>query len=176
MGITHPLVPKTSVDEKKLDPYTKRERVGGTLINKNVEVHYLNTDLDIESVRDLSRVIEEFGEDVIVLHHGESRGYDHASFEIASGADLAADEVINYFCSLVECLPKEVRDIWDGCSSRIFDVGYESGTTPHSFRSEIRASTIQRVASIGASIVITVYSIPVPLEKPPDTSTSQDSK
>ena len=143
-----------------------------TLIKKDMEVHYLNTDLDIESVRDLSRVVEEFGEDVIVLHHGESRGYDHASFEIASGAELGADEVINYFCSLVEGFPKEVRDIWDGCCSRILDVGYESGTTPHSFRSEIRASTIQRVASIGSSIVITVYSIPASLEKSPDANTS----
>jgi hypothetical protein len=37
------------------------------------------------------------------------------------------------------------------------DVGYESGTTPQNFRSEIRASTIQRVAEIGGSIVITIY-------------------
>ena len=139
-----------------------------------MEVHYLNTDLDIESVRDLSPVVEEFGEDVIVLHHGESRGYDQASFEIASGANLGADEVINCFCLLVESLPKEVRDIWDGCCSRILDVGYESGTTPHSFRSEIRASTIQRVAGIGASIVITIYSIPV--EKSPAAKTSNDSE
>jgi hypothetical protein len=152
-------------------------RVGEeTLINKDIEVHYLNTDLEIESVRDLSRVVEEFGEDVIVLHHGESRGYDQASFEIASGADRGADEVINCFCLLVEGLPKEVRDIWDGCCTRILDVGYDSGTTPHSFRSEIRASTIQRVASIGASILITVYSIPVSLEKSPDANTSQDSE
>ena len=139
-----------------------------------MEVHYLNTDLEIESAGDLSRVVEEFGEDVIVLHHDESRGYDQASFEIASGADLGVDEVINYFCLLVESLPKEVRDIWDGCCSRILDVGYESGTTPHSFRSEIRASTIQRVAGIGASIVITIYSIPV--EKSPAAKTSNDSE
>ena len=91
-------------------------RVGEeTLIDKDIEVHYLNTDLEIESVRDLSRVVEEFGEDVIVLHHRESRGYDKAFFEIASGADLGVDEVINYFCLLVESLPKAVRDIWNGC-------------------------------------------------------------
>ena len=62
------------------------------------------------------------------------------------------------FCALVENLPQDVREIWDRCS-RVLDVGYESGTSPHNFRSEIRATTIQRLAAIGASIVITIYSL-----------------
>ena len=119
-------------------------------------VRYLNTDLDIESKSDLSRIVEEFGDDVIVLHHGEIRGYQRASFEIA-GNSTDADAVMNSFCTLVEELPKEVREIWDGCVSRVFDIGYESGTSPQNFRSEIRASTIERIARIGASIAITIY-------------------
>lgn len=121
-----------------------------------MEVQYLNTDLEIESKEDLSKIVEEFGEDVSVLYQGEIRGYQHATFEIA-GSTSGADEVINYFCSLVEGLPKEVRELWDGCCSRLLDIGYESGTSPQNFRSEIRASTIQRVAKIGAGIVVTIY-------------------
>ena len=121
-----------------------------------MEIRYLNTDLDIESKSDLSRIVEEFGEDVIVLHHEERRGYQHASFEI-SGNGTDADGVINSFCRLVEQMPEEVREIWDGCVSRVFDIGYESGSMPQNFRSEIRASTIQRVAEVGASVVITIY-------------------
>ena len=122
-----------------------------------MDIKYLNTDLIIESKNDLSRIVYEFGDDVVVLHHGETRGHQHASFEIP--ADTAgADETINYFCDLVEALPADVREIWEGCS-RVMDVGYESGTSPHNFRSEIRVSTIQRVAVIGASIVITIYSL-----------------
>jgi hypothetical protein len=123
-----------------------------------MEVRYLNTDLELESKEDLSRIVEEFGEDVFVLHQGEIRGYQHASFEIA-GSKGGADEVINYFCSLVEGLPKEHREIWDGCCSRVLDIGYESGTTSPNYRSEIRASTIRRVAEIGASIVVTIYPV-----------------
>jgi hypothetical protein len=119
-------------------------------------VHYLNTDLDIESLHDLSKIVGEFGKDVWILHHGEIRGYQHASFEIAGDA-IDADEAINYFCSLVEHLSREARLIWDECSSRILDVGYESGTSPSSFRSEIKAATIKRVADIGASILVTIY-------------------
>jgi len=124
-----------------------------------MEVKYLNTDLEIESKGDLSKIVEEFGEDVFVLHHGEMRGYQHASFEIA-GSSSGADEIINSFCTLVEGLPKEVRETWDGCCSRVLDIGYESGTSPRNFRSEIRASTIQRVAEIGLGIVITIYPLP----------------
>ena len=70
-----------------------------------MEVRYLNTDLEIESKSDLSRIVEEFGEDVVVLHHGEVRGYQHASFEMA-GSIAGADEVINSLCLLVEQLQK----------------------------------------------------------------------
>ena len=121
-------------------------------------IKYLNTDLDIESKSDISPIVEEFGEDVIVLHHGERKGYQHASFEISgSSFDADADGVISSFCTLVEELPKEVREIWDGCVLRVFDIGYESGSSPQNLRSEIRPSTILRVAKIGASIAITIY-------------------
>lgn len=121
-----------------------------------MEIRYLNTDLDIESKSDLSRIVEEFAEDVITLHHEERRGYQHASFEISEMC-TDADKVINSFCRLVDELPKEVREIWDGCVSRVFDIGYESGSSPQNLRSEIRASTIQRVAEIGASVVVSIY-------------------
>ena len=121
-----------------------------------MEIQYLKTDLDIESKSDLTSIVEDFGEDVIVLHHGEMRGYQHAACEI-SVDNTGADHVISSLCTLVEQMPKEVREIWDGCVSRVFDIGYESGSSPQNFRSEIRASTIQRVAEIGASVVITIY-------------------
>jgi hypothetical protein len=121
-----------------------------------MNVQYLNTDLEIESKDDLARIVEEFGEDVLVLYHGETRGYQNASFEIAGGS-ADADSAINSFCTLIEQLPKAVREIWDGCCSRIFDIGYESGKSPQSFRSEIRAATMQRIAKIGAGVVVTIY-------------------
>jgi hypothetical protein len=125
-----------------------------------MDVRYLNVDLEIESENELSGIVQEFGEDVAVLYCGEVRGYQHASFEIPANR-AGADETINHFCALVEGLTKEAREIWEGCCSRVLDVGYQSGTSPRNFRSEIRASTIQRVAAIGASIVITIYPMKV---------------
>ena len=121
-----------------------------------MEIQYLNTDLEIESKGDLSKIVEEFGEDVLVHHHGEISGYQLASFSIAGGS-TDANATINSFCDLIESLPNEAREIWDQCCSRVFDVGYECGTSPRNFRSEIRASTIARVGKVGASVAITIY-------------------
>ena len=83
-----------------------------------MEIQYLNTDLEIESKGDLSKIVEEFGEDVLVHHHGEISGYQHASFSIAGGS-TDANATINSFCDLIESLPNEAREIWDQCCSRI---------------------------------------------------------
>ena len=131
-----------------------------------MHIDFLNTDLEIESKDDLSRIVEEFGEDVSVLHHGEIRGYQHASFEIAAAA-RSADEVINYFCALVEALPEDARADWQNCCSRVFDIGFVSGTSPQNYRSEIRSATMQRVAALGASLAITIYPLQPPIEKEP---------
>jgi hypothetical protein len=121
-----------------------------------MEITYLNTDFEIESTEDISRIVEEFGEDVRVLFHEKIRGHYCAGFEIAP-VFLGADETLSHFCLLVEQLPRDVRRLWDGCVSRTVDVGFESGEKPPSFRAELRASTVRRVADIGCSIMITIY-------------------
>ena len=121
-------------------------------------IQYLNVDLDLESENDISHIVDTFGEDVIVLHHGKLDDYHHASFE-TTDVMPTADEVINYFCGLVEALPDGVRAGWDSCRKRVLDIGYESGTSPSNFRSELKPTTLQRVAAIGASIIITIYPV-----------------
>jgi len=36
-----------------------------------MDIRYLNTDLEIESKSDLSKIVQEFGDDVSVVYHGE---------------------------------------------------------------------------------------------------------
>ena len=122
-------------------------------------IQYLNVDLDLESENDISQIVGAFGEYVIVLHHGKLHNYHHASFETTNEM-LTADEAINYFCGLVEALPHDVRVIWDSCHKRVLDIGHESGTSPSNFRSELKPTTLQRVAAIGATIIITIYPVP----------------
>jgi hypothetical protein len=118
---------------------------------------HINTDLEIESSEDLTLVIESFGNDVVVLYQGKTMGNNKASFEIA-GLVADPDAIANHFCMLIEGLPQEAKKIWDCCSSRTLDVGYEGGTEPRSFSSEIRPNTIERIAALKTGINITIYS------------------
>ena len=128
--------------------------------NKEHDIQFLNVDLELESEHDISRLVDNLGEDVMVMHHRTLRNYHHLACAITSGQTSGADELVNVFCTLIEQFPPDIKNLWEGSCSRIFDIGYESGNSPQSFRSELHASTLQRVASIGASIVITIYSIP----------------
>ena len=122
-----------------------------------MDIRYLNVDLDIESKEDLSVLIEDLGEDVIVLHHGPVKGINHASFELAHGFYSGPDEALAGFCRLIKNLSPEARSVWDGCYSRLFDLGFECGTSPNRFWFELRPSTIGMVAEIGGSIAISIY-------------------
>ena len=124
-----------------------------------MRVRYLNTDLILESADDLTPITASFGEDVVVLHNGMAKGMHLAAFEIA-GSHGGADEDIKYFVALVEALSQEVRALWDGCYSRKFDIGYSSGDDTPSYSTELRANTIQAIAPLNASVVITIYPHP----------------
>lgn len=121
-----------------------------------MEIHYLNTDLELESPKDLTPIVEAFGEDVVNLFNGEARGHYLASFEIAS-SEGNPDSLIQYFCMLAESLSGEEKSLWDGCFSKVFDIGYEGGTGHNSYTDEIRSNTLERVVALGASIRVTVY-------------------
>src|SRR5437868_5284000 len=121
-----------------------------------MNVQYLNTDLEIESASDLMLIVEGFGKDVVVLHQGVVRGNYRASFEIA-GSHAGPNEDINYFVALVDGLSPEARALWDGCYSRVFDLGYRSGSGTPSYRSELRPNTIHALAKLNATIVVTIY-------------------
>ncbi|MCG7941448.1 MAG: hypothetical protein N0C88_21735 [Candidatus Thiodiazotropha lotti] len=121
-----------------------------------MEIHYLNTDLELESPKDLTPIVEAFGEDVVNLYNGKARGHYLASFEIAS-SEGSPDSKIQYYCMLAESLFGEEKILWEGCYSKVFDIGYEGGTGHKSYTDEVRANTLERVVALGASIRVTIY-------------------
>jgi hypothetical protein len=128
------------------------------------QIRYLTVDLVIESSNDLTPIVDSFGEEVITLYNGKWSEFNRAIFEASGACCSAANETIEFFCALVEGFTEKERLIWDSCFSKIFDIGYESGTEPQNYSSVVRPDTIKRIASIGAAIEITIY--PPAAEKP----------
>lgn len=123
------------------------------------KIEFLNIDLDIESEEDISLIIEEFG-DRVTIHRSELyEGKYYASF---STGFMRENEIIQEYRSLVEGLTPEAKRVWDSCSKREFDFGYESGETPNNFHSRVSAGSIKSLAKLGGSVAITIY--PLKLE------------
>lgn len=120
------------------------------------EPHYLNIDLVISAREDLTPIVESFGQDVIVLFNGEWGEHYRAAFEIA-GSHAAASEDIGYFCSLIEGLEDNAKDIWRRAFAREFDIGFESGTNGECTYTTLQASLLTRVAEARVSVTITLY-------------------
>ncbi len=120
------------------------------------EIVFLNIDLDIESKVDISPIVEEFGDRVSVHRNELYEGQYCASFETGY---MKENEIIEEYVSLIEKLSPRSKVIWDNCSKREFDFGYESGETPNNFHSKISAKSVNSLAKVGGSIVITIYPI-----------------
>jgi hypothetical protein len=122
------------------------------------EVGFINVDLEVSSQTDLRWLVEDFGEDVVNLYSGPSRGHFLATFE-TGGIGGDPNTIIGHFCHLVESMRPRLRRAWDAAFLKVFDVGYESGAAPKSYQSELRPETVVAVARVGASLRITVYPV-----------------
>ena len=47
--------------------------------------------------------------------------------------------------------------IWDGAYRKTFNLGYEIDATESCFRSELKPETVQRIAKLGASVLVSMY-------------------
>ena len=102
-------------------------------------------------------IIEEFGEEVIELHHGKHHNGYFASFELNNELDNA-NSIISYFCVLIKNFDPIAKKLWDSAHSKVFDIGYQSNVSPQNYYSYIHWDTIQNLSSLGASLAITIYS------------------
>lgn len=121
-------------------------------------ITYLNTDLDLISSSDLTELAAAFESATMCVGHvtpGDN-GLWYAMFE-------AWDEVneperhISIMLSVVESLAPELRHVWDSCSLREFNLGYDCGDEPWAFNQGMSAALIGRMAAVNASFRLTLY-------------------
>jgi len=126
-------------------------------------IEFLNVDLDLESKHDLTPLIEDFGENVSIMHH-EQGEINKASFELGSIADTPNQLILEYG-NLVENLPKQSRALWDSCSKRVLDLGFECEGqvtgAPISLTEILSIESTKLLSRLNIIIAITIYVSPV---------------
>jgi hypothetical protein len=117
--------------------------------------HYANVDLVLKADEDLSSLVAEFGQKVVVLNAAAPNARNEAILEIdhQGGPDAA----INGFCDLIEKFSPDARTLWKSCSERTFDIGFNTGLEPWPYRATVDARTLERAAAAGVNLIISVY-------------------
>ena len=119
---------------------------------------YLNTDLDLTSVEDLSLLAEAFrARGVSPLHvtHRED-GLWYATFEV-DDQHGEPEPTISAMLAVVESLGESQRAVWSGCTRREFNIGYDFGSKPWAFNQGLSSQLLGRIAAVGAGVRITLY-------------------
>ncbi len=123
---------------------------------------YLNTDLDLTSVGDLTglaAVFDSHGALLLDVTQWED-GLWHATFEIL---DQQTEPELNItaMVTVVESLSEPHVSVWRNCTLREFNIGYDCGAEPWAFNQGLSSELMGRMAAIGASLRFTLYPAPV---------------
>ena len=121
-------------------------------------IQYLNTDLDLRSVEELTplaAVLESCG--LLEIHlKQEEDGSWFAIFEAGCGG-AEPDQSISKLLDVLEALAPEHKAMWSRCTVKEFNLGYQCGTEPHPFTQGVSSEVVARIAAVGASMRITIY-------------------
>ena len=122
---------------------------------------YLNTDLDLwsrEDLRPLTRALDRTRL-VFAIHVGKERnGEWRAILETFRCNFRAPGGAIAEILDAIECLKPAARERWSRCCRRDLNIGYECGGTPRRLEHGLPPRTLKRMASLGLSLRVTLYS------------------
>jgi hypothetical protein len=126
---------------------------------KNVQqqTEFLNVDLDIYSARNLTPLVEAFGDKIMLLHLGRHKRTWETHLELSKHPIKSPNSVIRDFFKLVRALPPDAKLIWDSAKIRQFNIGIQAGIDQPNFWSVIEAETVKSAAELCASLAITIY-------------------
>ena len=125
----------------------------------SVSASFLNLDMELEASFDLAPLAESLGQNVFVLYCGETEGGYRLSVEPVIGGGLNGNPAActEYFVSLLEDLSKDQKNIWQSCSSRMFDYGFDGGFEENPLHTDISLGHLARMAKLGIEVRITIY-------------------
>jgi len=124
------------------------------------KIQYLNTDLDLVAESDLAplaRALESRGVFPLSVTRGDD-GLWYSRLEVnICGESDEPETTLRTMLDAIEALDRDVKNQWDKCQQREFNIGYDCGDEPWAFNNGLSNSTLSRIASLGATLRITLY-------------------
>lgn len=122
------------------------------------KITYLNTDLDLQSAYDISKLASFFeARGMKLLHVTPS---DDATWYATIEPDVSHDEPatdIDLLLTVFESMPESLQTEWFSCSRREFNIGYDCGDEPWAFNQAIPSDLLGRLAKASGTLRITLY-------------------
>lgn len=119
---------------------------------------YLNADLDLTSANELTALASAFetgGMSPLHVTRGDDGAW-HATFE-TDEQHAEPEPNIAAMLAVVEALAGPLRAVWDGCTRREFNIGYDCGAEPWAFNQGLSVALLGRMVAAGASLRVTIY-------------------
>lgn len=122
--------------------------------------HYLTTDLDLYSAEDLTTLAAGLEIRGFAIARPLTR-FDRVwfcGFSLLRDAEYdEPEQQIAVMLAAIEALDPPLRSAWTACTQRFFDIGYDCGREPFSFRQELSTDSLARLAAVGATLRVTLY-------------------
>jgi hypothetical protein len=126
----------------------------------NNTIQYLNTDLCLIGVQDLAELghaLEDKGL-CLMFPVQEVDGRWYASFEtVTEEENIEPERDIVIMLDAIESLPAPLLDVWESCTQREFNIGYDCGAEPWAFTQGLSTPLLQRLAKANGSLRFTLY-------------------
>lgn len=125
-----------------------------------MKIQYITTDFEFESTENLDTIVQELGDKVVPqLNQWVKEKYCVSISGTGSEIFEEPEQTISEFCDFIEGLSVESFALWKGCTKRIADIAFESGSEPNHMTYNLPIGFIGRLEKLGIGIAITIYPI-----------------
>ncbi len=119
---------------------------------------FLNVDLEVRSLSDLSPLLGGMGSQVIEMFCGETGpGSFHLSVELAGGFEDSAEAAANALCDVIEGLTGSAWEAWASADDRVFDFGFDAIIDSTIGQPLLSPETLQRIGGLNARVALSIY-------------------
>ncbi len=119
--------------------------------------YYIVTDLCLRARFDFAVLDVELRRAGLHGRVSMNRGVWFASYSSSERCCRNPAEALDHLLGIVEGLDGEAKDIWDRCTSRRFDLGYECFNERFASRWQIKAALLGRLENVNGDLVVTIY-------------------